>query len=497
MKKITDTSIAENRRRVLLITPPYHCGVVESGGTWMPLAFVYLGGAVRARGYEPEIYDAMSKFHDWPDIIERLEKDRPAVVGATAITATINDSLKILELAKSFNPDVVTVIGGVHPTFCWQEILEDNPFVDYVVRGEGELTFPELLDCHFAGGDLDKVEGIAYRRTGEVKATGDRPFLASLDDIPTAWDLIEWSDYVFGPTPNSVFATVSYARGCVQACSFCSQQLFWNRSWRSRSPEDFVAELEHLRDEYGVNVVMLSDEAPTTIAEDWYRVLDLLIERDVGIEILMETRVTDIIRDKELLGRYREAGVAHIYVGVESGSQDQLNRFNKNIKVAESKQAIDLINEADIISETSFVLGMPEETPESIRNTVKLAKHYNPDLAFFVTIAPWPYAKIYPELKPYIETFDYSEYNLVEPVVKPVAMSREEVRRELYRAFKSFYMGKIIQLPTMTEFKRRYMIEALRLLATNSFMADQMKEMSAMPGKAHKFLADLIGEKVS
>jgi len=487
----------ERRRKVLLITPPYHCGVVESAGTWMPLSFVYLGGAARAAGYDVEIYDAMSKFHAWPEITKHIEESKPDVIATGAITATINDCIRIFEIAKLLDPGVVTVVGGVHSNFQWREVIENNGAVDYVVRGEGELTFPELLDCHFAGGNLNDVQGIAYRLDKQAVATESRPFLASLSGLPMAWDLIEWQDYSYRPTPGSTLAVVSYARGCVQACSFCSQQLFWKQTWRSRRPDDFVDELELLRDAYGVNVAMIADEAPTTGEKDWHRLLDLLIERDLGVEILLETRVTDICRDEHIMDRYTAAGINHIYVGVESGSQDQLDRFNKNIKVAQSKKALDLINAANIISETSFVLGMPEDNRESIKETVKLAKYYNPDLAFFLAIAPWPYAKIYPELKPYIESYDYSLYNLVEPVIKPRAMTRDEVSKELFNAFKNFYMGKMAQLPKMTKFKRDYMIAVAKLLATHSYLADQMKGLATgMPAKAHTMLADLMGEKV-
>jgi anaerobic magnesium-protoporphyrin IX monomethyl ester cyclase len=290
---------------------------------------------------------------------------------------------------------------------------------------------------------------------------------------------------------------VSFARGCVQQCSFCSQQRFWERSWRSHSPEHFVAELSHLKETYGVNVVMIADEAPTTNEQTWRRLIDLLIEADLGIEILLETRVTDILRDETILPLYRRAGIVHIYVGVESGSQATLDRFKKNLKVEQSKQAIALINSHDIISETSFVLGMPEETPQSIKETIKLAKYYDPDMAFFLAIAPWPYSDIYDELKPYIEVWDYSQYNLVEPVIRPGSMTREELSKELLKAFKTFYIGKLSRLPQMSKFKRDYVIAVARLLASHSYLSEQMKGMAGMPTKIHAHLAELLGERTS
>jgi len=279
---------------------------------------------------------------------------------------------------------------------------------------------------------------------------------------------------------------VSSSRGCNQACSFCSQQRFWQRKWRARSAENFVSELEYLRDSYGVSVVMISDETPTLSRKRWERILDLMIEREVGVKILMETRVDDIIRDKDIMWKYREAGVDHIYVGVEATTQETLDRFNKNIKVEESKKALDLINEHDIVSETSFVLGMPDDTVETIRATVELAKFYNPDLAFFLAIAPWPYSEIYPQLKDYIAVRDYSKYNLVEPVVKPVNMTLEEVFSELGKASRDFYMHKMANLKSMTLKKKEFMIKVMNIIATSSYLADAMK--GEMPEAIKKML---------
>src|SRR6185369_13955618 len=122
---------------------------------------------------------------------------------------------------------------------------------------------------------------------------------------------------------------------------------------------------------YGVEVAMLSDELPTCDRQRWERILDLMIERQVPVKLLMETRVDDIIRDADIMWKYRRAGVDHIYVGVEAGSQETLDLFKKDTQVEQSKQAIDLINNADIVSETSFVLGMPDDTPASIARTIE------------------------------------------------------------------------------------------------------------------------------
>jgi anaerobic magnesium-protoporphyrin IX monomethyl ester cyclase len=481
--------------KILLITPPYHSGVVESAGVWLNVGFVYIAGSLRAAGYDPIIYDAMSYWHGYDDIEKRITDIKPDVVATTAFTAEIVDALKVLKLAKDINPGIVTIIGNVHPTFCYEEIFKEHYwYVDYIVRGEGEETMVDLMNMFSRGGDRSKVKGIVYMENGGIVVTPPRGYIKDLDSLPTAWDLIDWPIYTYRTMENSTLAIVSSSRGCSQQCSFCSQQLFWQRKWRGRSAENFINELEYLRNIYGVNVVMLSDETPTLSKKRWERILDLKIERGLDTKLLFETRVGDILRDEDILHKYREADVDHIYVGVESTAQETLDVFKKDIKVEQSQKAIRLINEYDIVSETSFVLGMPDDTKEKIRYTVELAKFYNPDLAFFIAIAPWPYSDIYPILKPYIEVLDYSKYNLVEPVVKPKQMTIDEVRKELGTASRNFYMDKLKNLELLTPKKREFMIKVIHLIATNTYLAEHMK--GEMPEEIKKLLGGLAAGKL-
>ena len=488
------------RKRIALVTPPYHAGVVESAGTWLNLGFVYIAGALKAAGHVVDYYDAMSLWHDWPEIRIRLEDFRPDVVVTTAFTASIVDALELLALVKEIRPETLTVIGNVHATFCYEELLRD-PYtpIDFVVRGEGEITLPALLACLAAGDDPAKVAGLAFRRNGLVVATPEAAFIADLDSLTPAWNLVEWPIYSYYPKPDSTLAIVSSSRGCRQNCSFCSQQLFWKQTWRARTPENFVDELVMLRKRFGVNVVMLADEIPTLDRERWERILDLLIERRLDIKLLMETRVNDILRDEDILDKYRLAGVEHIYVGVEAGSQAMLDLFKKGTRVEQSKRAIELINRADIVSETSFVLGMPDETPESIAATVELAIHYDPDMAFFLAIAPWPYADLYPALEEHIATRDYRKYNLVEPVVKPRNMTLAQLERELGRAAQNFYMHKFKNLERLTPWKQEFMLAVFTILIENSYLAGQMRAMAGtgegMPAAMRETLNKLKGKK--
>jgi anaerobic magnesium-protoporphyrin IX monomethyl ester cyclase len=477
--------------KILFITPPYHCGVVEVAGRWMPLTFAYLAGAVREAGFEPLIYDAMTKRHDFNEIEKKIREIKPDFVATSAITSSAPDALEVLRIAKEINTDIITIIGGVHPTFLYHEILL-NGSCDYVVRGEGEETIVELINSLHFGISLNDIKGIAYKEGHRIIATPERTFIQDLDNLEPAWDLIEWQDYRYFVIPGSRLGAVSTSRGCNHNCTFCSQQKFWKQAWRGRRPENVVEEIKHLYNTFGVNVYLLPDEYPTKSRERWERILDLIIEKGMDIYILMETRAEDIIRDKDILHKYRKAGVIHIYIGIEATNQDTLDLIKKDIVVETGIEAIRLIHKHGMITETSFILGFPNETQKSISRTLKISKYYNPDFAHYLALAPWPYADMYKEVEPYIEVKDYRKYNLIDPVIKPEKMSIEEIDRAIIDCYQKFYMGKLNEILTMKDvFKKRYLLYSMKLIMNSSFIVDKMGSLGRIPSQVKNLMNKL------
>lgn len=457
--------------KVLFVTPPYHCGVVEVAGRWIPLQYVYLAGAARAAGFDCEIYDAMSLFVGHEEIAARIDEVRPDVVCVSAITATFPDALQVA--AAAHERGAVTVLGGVHPSFMYRELLPGGP-VDYVVLGEGEETLVDLLHCLAAKDDPARVAGLAFNRGGKVVTTARRARRASLDGQPMAFDLLDWRPYTYFVKPRSRLGAVSTSRGCSYACAFCSQTQFWERSWRSRAPECVAEEIAMLRRDFGVDVVLLTDEYPTADAARWERLLDRLIELDLGVDLLIETRHQDIIRDQALLPKYAAAGVVHVYVGIEATDQETLNLINKETSVDEGKRALALLDQHDLVSETSFVLGFPNETPEHVKQTLALAREYNPDFAHFLAIAPWPYAQMWKDLEPHVVSRDYRRYNLIDPVVKPVQMTLDQVDAAIVDCYRDFYMAKGHALSKLTGGRRDYLLRSMKLIMGSSFIRKKM-----------------------
>lgn len=478
--------------KVMLITPPYHTGILESAGSWLNLGFIYMAGYLRAAGYEPVYYDAMTRMDNLVQIKQRIQVEKPDIVATTAYTSSIYAALDILRVAKGVNPDIITVIGGVHAHFMYVEVLTEPPgagYVDFVIRGEGEITLTELVRCLEQGGDPHEVLGLVYLRNDEVILTSPRPLVSDLDSLVAAWDLVDWDLYTFYPLPGSRLAIINTSRGCLHSCTFCSQQKFWDKTYRQKSARSVVKEILYLNSTYGVDVFMFSDEYPTYDAQRWEAILDELIELNLDIHILMETRVNDIIRDKEILWKYRKAGILHIYVGVEATNQQSLDIFKKDVTCQNCVEAIRLINDQGMISECSFILGLPSETPETVQQTLDLAKYYNADLPHFLHLAVWPYADNAKELDSYVLTRDYSKYNFINPIIKPINMTEEEIKEALVYCYKQFYKDKVLEYDQLQdEFKRTYLLDSLKMMMKQSFLKEYMGDSSTMPKSIRKLL---------
>ncbi|HEX9243811.1 MAG TPA: radical SAM protein [Anaeromyxobacter sp.] len=474
--------------KVLFVTPPYHCGVVEVAGRWIPLQYVYLAGAARAAGFDCEIYDAMSLDVGHAEVAKKLDAARADVVCVSAITASYPDALEVARAAKARG--AITVMGGVHPNFMWRETLEDGG-VDYVVLGEGEETLVALLRCLDAKDDPLKVPGLAFARDGRAGRTAPRPRLSSLDGLPLAFDLLDWSPYTYFVKPGSRLGAVSTSRGCTYTCGFCSQTQFWEKTWRARDPRCVADEIAALRRDHGVDVVLLTDEYPTSDRPRWEAFLDRMIELDTGVDLLMETRVPDIVRDRDILPKYVKAGIVHVYVGIEATDQETLNLVNKETTVDENRLALQLLSDHDLVSETSFVLGLPHDTPERIKETLALAKEYDPDFAHFLAIAPWPYASMWKDLEPHVVSRDWRRYNLIDPVVKPIAMTIREVDDAIIDCYRKFYFEKGKQLLAMRPgFRKDYVFRSMKLIMQSSFVKKKMLGR-AMPEEVRNLLSAL------
>jgi anaerobic magnesium-protoporphyrin IX monomethyl ester cyclase len=461
--------------RIVFIHPRYHSGGAEIAGSWPPAWVAYLTGVLKQAGYSDiHFIDAMTDDLSEQEIAARLNALQPDVVGSTAITPSIYVAERTLQLAKEICPDVVTILGGVHATFMYKQVFAEAPWIDVIARGEGEKVIVDLIDAIDTGRwpeQPDSIHGIAYQDGDEIVATPAAPTVKDLDSIQADWSILEWEKYIYVPL-NKRVAIPNLARGCPFTCSFCSQWKFW-RDYRVRDPKKVADEIENLVEEHGVGFFILADEEPTINRAKFDEFCEELIARGLPDKVQwgMNTRVTDILRDEHKLKRWREAGLVHISLGTEAAAQLKLDRFNKETKVEDNRRAIELLKKADIFVEAQFIVGLDNETPETLEETYRFARDWDPDLANWAMYTPWPFTPLFQELGDKVEVFDYSKYNFVTPIMKPEAMERGELLDGVMKNYRRFYMIKaLFHYPWRgTGYRRRYLLGCLKAFLKAGF----------------------------
>ena len=461
--------------RIVFVHPNYRSGGAEIAGSWPPAWVAYLTGSLRRAGFDDiHFIDAMTNDHDDETVAAMLRDLAPDVVGTTAITPSIYKAERILEIAKEVAPDALRVLGGIHATFMYKQVLSEAPWVDVIVRGEGEEIMVALMEAVRDGRWPDekrKIKGLAFVDGTEIVATQAASTVKDLDGIDPDWSILEWEKYIYIPLGTRV-AVPNMARGCPFTCSFCSQWKFW-RDYRVRDPIKVVDEIEKLVNEQGVGFFILADEEPTINRKKFIQFCEELIARGLPERVQwgINTRVTDIYRDRELLPFYRKAGLVHVSLGTEAAAQMKLDQFNKETKVEENKTAIRLLREADIFTEAQFIVGLDNETPETLEETYRMAWDWQPDLANWAMYTPWPFTPLFQELRDQVEVFDYSKYNFVTPIMKPAAMDRAELLDRVMNNYRRFYMKKaLFHYPWRgTGYRRKYLLGCLKAFAKAGF----------------------------
>jgi anaerobic magnesium-protoporphyrin IX monomethyl ester cyclase len=450
--------------RILMIQPNYHSGGAEIAGNWPPSWVPYVGGALKSAGFtDIRFIDAMTHYIDDEELAKKIREYQPDVVLATAITPMIYKSQSTLKLVKEVCPNAVTIMGGVHPTYMYREVFSEAPWVDYIIRGEGEEITVTLLGAIANGCDQEErhtILGIAFLENGQVVATPAHPPIKDLNTLTPDWSLLDWDTYQY--TPLGVrLAVPNYSRGCPFRCRFCSQWRFW-RKYRSRSPKHFVDEIERLVKDYQVGFFILADEEPTINKSRFVALCHELIDRNLGVHWGINTRVTDILRDEQELPLYRKAGLVHVSLGTEAAAQLNLNLFRKETTIADNKRAVQLLRQNGILAEVQFIMGLPSETPETIEETYRMARDWKADMTNWNMYTPWPFSELFQDLQDKVELRDYSQYNFVTPIIKPDAMTRENVLKGVLRNYARFYSWKFLEYWFEPDaFKRRYLLGCL------------------------------------
>jgi anaerobic magnesium-protoporphyrin IX monomethyl ester cyclase len=417
--------------RILLINPPYQTITSNFGvGHQVPLGLLMVGGPLIDAGHEVRLLDAESRWLRLPQVVREVSSWRPDIVmtGHAGSTPAHPTCIRMLRAIKGACPGIVTVYGGVYPTYHSGRILSEEPAVDLIVRGEGEATTLDLLRGLESGGlrvgpHLEEIPGIAYRHGEQVVLTETRPPISVLDDWRVGWELIErWDDYqCFG---RGRAAIVQFSRGCPHRCTYCGQYGFWVK-WRHRDPEKLADEVAWLHRTHGVRFITLADENPTTLPEQWRAFLEAVRNRRIPVHFFATIRASDIVRDREILPLYREAGILYVLMGIESTSDDVLRQIRKGSTSRDDFRACRLLKEHGIFSIIGHIVGFGEEDRSSFRTALRQLRLYDGDYlnAMYVTPHAWtPFASEVrgrPIVEPDQEKWDYRHQVLAQRTMPP------------------------------------------------------------------------------
>lgn len=365
--------------KILLINPHE---TEQLGYTNPPLGLLYIAGMLLKHGYNVRVVDGC--IEGKKAVGKAIEEFHPDWVGISCLTPGRKKAVEIAKLAKDFNPNIKVVMGGAHPTIMYRQMLENNSCIDYIVLGEGEETFLELVQEK----EPPQINGLVYRdEQGLIVKTPPRNY-ANLDDLPfPAWHLIDIKKYPprsDGRIKNingvdierETRISVVFSRGCRGHCDFCSTWWIW-QGWRHRSAKNMVDELELLYNKYGIRSFSFADDAMTVDRKATIELCDEIVKRKLKIAFTVTTR-TDCV-DEVVLQKLKNAGCYIVNYGIETGSQILLEKMGKENDILNAEKAIKMTKQAGISVNALIIVGNVGETDETVNQTVNFLMRTRPD----------------------------------------------------------------------------------------------------------------------
>lgn len=384
---------------ILIINPPHlSIGSRLAHEHLPPLGLLSIAGPLIDDGHQVELLDA--DFHNTPisSIVDETLKRKPDAVllghsGSTSAQPIINE---ITSSIRSQAPEIKCIIGGVFPTYHWEEILSRQAQIDYIVCGEGEATCLALIQALENNSDLELVKGIAFRNKGEIHKTPNAETLASLDDYRIAWELMKGYNYTYWGKRKAV--VIQFSRGCPYPCTYCGQSLFWKK-WRHRDPQKLADEIEMLHREYGIEVINFADENPSSNPKAWRAFLEALVAKNLKLILVGSIRADNIVRDAEFLHLYKQAGFERFLLGIENYDEVVLEKIKKAGTISKDKEAIQLLRKHGILSMATYVVGFGEEKTRDFYNSLKQLLSYDPDQVQLLYVTPHKWTPYFEEVK--------------------------------------------------------------------------------------------------
>jgi radical SAM superfamily enzyme YgiQ (UPF0313 family) len=364
---------------------------MEAG--WVSHGLAHLSSAAKAEGFEIDLID-LRALSGWDEFRQELHRRQPDVAALTMMSVDYNPATEAVRILKEEMPEVVTVVGGPHPTIMVEEVAEIPDF-DYVITREGEVTFPWLL------GELQ-----AARRPESRILEGEMPDLDALPFPDRDLFLEEWRRYGYTLDSPEVpfvadlpapFLTIIAGRGCKYNCNFCqpAERMLFGRQVRKRSPANIVAELKLLRDRYQFASFMFHDDCLTENREWVLEFCDLYEGEGFSQPFFCQSRADLIVRHEDMTRRMAEVGLKGYFIGFESGNDRVLKFLRKGTTREKNLAAARICRTYGIKIWANYMLGLPTETKAEVMDTVTMLKEIDPDWYSPAFYTPHPGSDLY------------------------------------------------------------------------------------------------------
>lgn len=410
-------NIKKDVRKILLIMPPATITGEYTKEIQPPLGLAYIAACLENE-YHVEILDAPCEGWEKEEkeaggaityginfgtVRERIESFKPDIVGVSCLySMQYKNAHKVCAVAKDACKEVITIMGGAHPTTLPRETLNDIN-VDFVILGEGEDSIKKLLGRIREGKDIADIDGVAFREEGNVVVKPKTKFIEDLDTIPfPARHLLPMEKYFKINLPHGVSSRYSpntpviTSRGCPANCIFCSIHCIWGYRYRARSVENIIAELKLLKNTYNIREIQFEDDNLTYDKKRAMALFGRMVEEKLNLAWTTPNGVAMWSMDKELLFKMKQSGCYRLCLAIESGDQKMLfETIRKPLNLQKVKELMKWIKAYHFETDAFFVVGFPNETKREIRNTFRFARELKADNASFYIATPYPGTELF------------------------------------------------------------------------------------------------------
>jgi len=379
--------------KILLINPAPSGTLKATGVLFPPLGLLYVAAYAEKEGHQVLVRDLAVRKNNEDIVFKAYD-----IVGISTDTTRYRQALQLAKRAKASGCTVV--MGGPHPGYVDKEILSTKR-VDFIVRGEGEVTFSELVVALQKNDEeFHSIQGISFFSNGQIVRTAPRPFTEDLDSLPLpARHLIQMNDYRKTKLGDQEITPLITSRGCPYQCAFCASSHFFGKRVRTRSVDSVLNELEEIYHRYHFNAVAFVDDTFTLFPKRVIEVCHGIIEKKLDLRWWCLSRVDLLLENEDMVKEMVRAGAKSVFIGVESFHSKTLKELRKGIDVESTVHAVEMLKRNGLEIHASYILGGLHETAEMIHETIRFAKRLNTNVAQFSILTPYPGTAIYEQVK--------------------------------------------------------------------------------------------------